>query len=308
MTTPEPGWYPDPTDAAQQRWWDGAAWTSESLPVPAPPASPPAPSRSRAKIPIWVWLLIGAVGILAVIFLSQAVAAIALVALITGIVALAKGTPTWLRLRTRNSAVVVTVASAVMLLVSSSVGAAMLPRDASAQVESVTFTGTSGSENPAAAATRTPSPTRTPVTTTRQDVMTEPVAFEKVTVEDAAQPSGQTQVTTTGQNGTRTLTYVVTLVDGKETARELTSDVVTVAPIAEVTTIGTYVAPPPAPAVPDTSGCDPNYADACVPIASDVDCAGGGGNGPAYFDGVARVVGSDIYQLDRDGDGYACES
>jgi hypothetical protein len=53
--------------------------------------------------------------------------------------------------------------------------------------------------------------------------------------------------------------------------------------------------------------CDPNYADACVPIASDVDCGGGSGNGPAYFYGTARVVGSDIYDLDRDNDGIACE-
>ena len=43
-----------------------------------------------------------------------------------------------------------------------------------------------------------------------------------------------------------------------------------------------------------------------MPIASDVDCAGGKGNGPAYFDGVARVVGRDIYKLDGDGDGWAC--
>ena len=62
---------------------------------------------------------------------------------------------------------------------------------------------------------------------------------------------------------------------------------------------------PPPP--PPSSECDTNYADACVPVASDVDCAGGGGNGPAYFDGIARVVGTDIYQLDRDGDGLACE-
>ncbi|NUR47480.1 MAG: excalibur domain-containing protein [Hamadaea sp.] len=53
--------------------------------------------------------------------------------------------------------------------------------------------------------------------------------------------------------------------------------------------------------------CDPNYADGCVPVASDVDCAGGSGNGPAYFSGTARVVGSDIYDLDRDNDGIACE-
>lgn len=52
--------------------------------------------------------------------------------------------------------------------------------------------------------------------------------------------------------------------------------------------------------------CDPNY-DPCVPVASDVDCAGGSGNGPAYVSGPVTVIGTDIYQLDRDGDGVACE-
>jgi Excalibur calcium-binding domain len=53
--------------------------------------------------------------------------------------------------------------------------------------------------------------------------------------------------------------------------------------------------------------CDPNYEGACVPIASDVDCAGGSGNGPEYVRGPVYVVGTDIYELDRDGDGVACE-
>lgn len=60
--------------------------------------------------------------------------------------------------------------------------------------------------------------------------------------------------------------------------------------------------PPPAPA----NDCDPNYSG-CVPIASDVDCAGGSGNGPAYVSGPITVTGNDIYDLDRDGDGEACE-
>jgi hypothetical protein len=38
-----------------------------------------------------------------------------------------------------------------------------------------------------------------------------------------------------------------------------------------------------------------------------VDCAGGGGNGPEYVRGPIRVTGVDIYGLDRDGDGIACE-
>ena len=52
--------------------------------------------------------------------------------------------------------------------------------------------------------------------------------------------------------------------------------------------------------------CDPNY-DPCVPIDSDVDCAGGKGNGPSYVRGPVRVVGQDIYGLDRDNDGIGCE-
>ncbi len=53
-------------------------------------------------------------------------------------------------------------------------------------------------------------------------------------------------------------------------------------------------------------GCHPSY-DPCVPIASDVDCAGGSGNGPEYVRGPVRVIGPDVYGLDRDGDGIGCE-
>ncbi|MDJ0457089.1 hypothetical protein PUN71_007765 [Arthrobacter sp. NQ7] len=64
---------------------------------------------------------------------------------------------------------------------------------------------------------------------------------------------------------------------------------------------------PVAPAVPATNpGCDPNYSG-CVPIASDVDCAGGSGNGPAYVSGPVQVIGRDIYGLDADHDGVGCE-
>jgi hypothetical protein len=54
--------------------------------------------------------------------------------------------------------------------------------------------------------------------------------------------------------------------------------------------------------------CDPNYAGACLdPDSSDYDCAGGSGDGPDYT-GPVRVVGDDPHDLDRDGDGYACEA
>ncbi|ANZ43123.1 hypothetical protein BBK82_29495 [Lentzea guizhouensis] len=62
----------------------------------------------------------------------------------------------------------------------------------------------------------------------------------------------------------------------------------------------------PAPAPAPAPKCDPNYGG-CVPIASDVDCAGGSGNGPAYVRGPIPVIGNDIYGLDHDKDGTACE-
>jgi hypothetical protein len=64
--------------------------------------------------------------------------------------------------------------------------------------------------------------------------------------------------------------------------------------------------PPPPPPPPPASDCNPNYSG-CVPNDSDVDCAGGSGNGPSYVSGPVQVIGSDPYDLDRDGDGLACE-
>lgn len=83
---------------------------------------------------------------------------------------------------------------------------------------------------------------------------------------------------------------------------------------AATTTTTTTLPPPTAPPaivpmadLPD-GDCDPNYSG-CVPIASDVDCAGGSGNGPEYVDGPVQVIGTDIYELDgRDNDGIGCES
>ena len=66
------------------------------------------------------------------------------------------------------------------------------------------------------------------------------------------------------------------------------------------------VAAAPLPPPQTDSRCDPNYTP-CVPIASDVDCAGGKGNGPAYVKGPVKVIGKDIYKLDSDHNGIGCE-
>lgn len=154
-----------------------------------------------------------------------------------------------------------------------------------------------------------PAAQTTPVTTYTDIQQTETIPFEKITKDDPTRDVGTTAVTTAGVNGVRTKTYHVTYVDGKETARVQTKDEVTTPPVTEVTSVGSHVpyVPPVIHTAPQQpSGCDPNYSG-CVPIASDVDCAGGSGNGPAYVAGPVQVIGTDIYDLDRDGDGVGCE-
>ncbi len=51
--------------------------------------------------------------------------------------------------------------------------------------------------------------------------------------------------------------------------------------------------------------CDPNYSG-CVPIAEDVDCVGAG-DGPVYIYVGAIVTGEDVYGLDTNGNGLACD-
>lgn len=50
---PEAGWYDDPDDAAQLRWWDGDGWSAErrpreDAPPPPPPRTPAVPSASQS--------------------------------------------------------------------------------------------------------------------------------------------------------------------------------------------------------------------------------------------------------------------
>ena len=59
-TPPPAGWYPDPTGAAQQRYWDGQQWT-EALAAPTvihvPVAAPPAKDWFQ-RHPAWTTLIV----------------------------------------------------------------------------------------------------------------------------------------------------------------------------------------------------------------------------------------------------------
>lgn len=54
MTTPAPGWYPDPAGRPQLRWWDGGAWSAAAPAATSPlygtaspgPVAPPRGSSS----------------------------------------------------------------------------------------------------------------------------------------------------------------------------------------------------------------------------------------------------------------------
>jgi hypothetical protein len=191
--------------------------------------------------------------------------------------------------------------SAFLIVVSAVFASAAQPNPA---VE-VARTATHGT---ALSASPTATPTPTPVVETKTVTVDESIPFKATTTDDSTVPVGVSNVTVPGRNGTNTKTYRVTLLDGVEQDRVLVSEAVTTAPVDEVTTVGTMQPPPPPAADPPpaASGCDPNYGG-CVPIASDVDCAGGSGNGPAFVSGPIQVIGNDIYDLDRDGDGTACE-
>lgn len=136
----------------------------------------------------------------------------------------------------------------------------------------------------------------------------ETIPFSTRTIDSAALDKGVTKLQQAGRPGVRVKIYRLTLKDGVVAGRVLVRTSVARQPVTRITLHGTHVAPPK-PAASPTSGsnCDPNYSGACVPIASDVDCAGGSGNGPAYVDGPVRVVGADVYDLDADGDGYGCD-
>ena len=99
-TAMQPGWYPDQIDPTVQRFRDGNAWTAHvardgatwELPLPSAPAE--TKKRTR-RVPIWVWILIALIALIPLLLLAPLVAPLALAVLITGIVALVKGTPTW---------------------------------------------------------------------------------------------------------------------------------------------------------------------------------------------------------------------
>ncbi|WEO76457.1 G5 domain-containing protein [Cryobacterium sp. SO2] len=300
-----------------------------SLPQP-PVGGPFARFRGPAgRIPTRTRWMIAGVIVLGIVVTSvmgifwALVSLLGLLGLIFGIVAVVKGAAPLARLRSRKAGVLAIILSLVLLLFGSGANAAV--QQSGSNLASLTAQSSTGTTaTPQASPSATPrattkptakpksTPTPTPVATEAEVQEASVLPYAAVTVDDAGIDVGTSAVTVSGGNGEKVTTYLVKYIDGVEVSRSVAREETTVQPVDEVTSVGTRVpapvaAPAPEPA-PVSDGCDPNYADACVPIASDVDCAGGSGDGPGYVDGPVRIVGNDIYDLDRDGDGIACDS
>lgn len=84
----------------------------------------------------------------------------------------------------------------------------------------------------------------TPKIETKEETKTDDIAFQTENKDDSTLEKGQTQVKQEGKNGTKETKYKVTYTNGKETAREIISEVVTVQPVNKIVLSGTKVTAP----------------------------------------------------------------
>lgn len=307
MSSPSAGWFDD--GSGRLRWWNGTSWTDQYADQAenANGGGAPKPAndgRSGSGRLVWIVIVV-VIGLgLLMIGMPGILMLLGIAAVIVGVLSLAgKG---WSRVRIASRPIAVGVLMAGIVLGTVGGVAAAASRPGPAPI-AANFAEVSGS--PSTRASHSPSPSPTPRLTETIVEERSVIPYTSSTIDDPNLDVGVVVVSTPGSNGEKLTRTRVISEGGKELRREVVEEIITVPVTNEVISNGTRVPPPPAP-VPFAGGggCDPNYEGACVPISSDVDCSGGSGNGPDYVDGPVWIVGSDIYDLDRDGDGIACDT
>ena len=156
----------------------------------------------------------------------------------------------WAALRTKTKATIVVAVAATIWLGGVGSAGALVGAVASNAADARPVTAVVAAETARPEATRTPTPTPTPVVAVSEETEDAAIPFERTSVDDPALPKGQSKVTTAGVDGVETTTWRVTTTDGVETDRVEVGKEVTKTPVAEVTAIGSYVAPAPAAPAP----------------------------------------------------------
>ncbi|WP_285113728.1 DUF1524 domain-containing protein [Leifsonia sp. fls2-241-R2A-40a] len=154
---PPAGWYPNPDDAGELRWWDGTAWTDHTAEpgTVAPAAAAVRPARAARRIPLSTWL---GGGLTLLLLALVAPAGFGAVLVLLGVVALFTGLYTvitrrrgWALLpKSRPIGLGVLGGAVVLFIVGGSIAAGAHPVDA---VDAASVRTTTPSRTPSATPT-----------------------------------------------------------------------------------------------------------------------------------------------------------
>jgi hypothetical protein len=150
-----------------------------------------------------------------------------------------------------------------------------------------------------------------PVITTKMSTSTQSIAFTTQTTKDSNLAQGKIITSQIGINGVETFTYKTTYTDGKQTNRQLISQVVTTQPTPQIVEDGTYVAPSapsPTPVATPTPTSSPSAPSTCYPLSDEGTCYEPGEYCRDSDQGTSGIAGDGESITCLDNDGWRWES